>query len=179
MSLPIPPIPGQPPSTQKIKSTWTNNLSANTYVAPYGMLFFDTYDGILRLGDNVTPGGQLITTGGGGNGTPAAPTGAIQFNNNGAFGGNIALTYDAGNSILSLTGDQNVIGNITVTGSISVSNAIQANSVFADAGIFLNANSISVSYTLPPGYNGITGGPTTIQDPAVITIPDGQRWTIV
>ena len=173
MTLPIPPIPGQPPSTQKIKSTWTNNLAANTFVAPYGMMFFDTYDGVLRLGDNVTPGGQIVGGGGGGNGIPAAPNGSIQFNNNGAFGGNIALTFDAGNSILTLTGQQNVIGNITVSG------ALQANSVFADAGIFLNANSISVSYTLPPGYNGITGGPTTIQDPAVITIPDGQRWTIV
>lgn len=178
MSLPI-PNPFGNVSTQKIKSSWINNLQANTYVAPYGLMFFDTYDGVLRLGDGSTPGGQIVTTGGGGNGTPAAPNGSIQFNNNGAFGGNISLTFDAGNSILSLTGDQNVIGNISVVGNIAASEAVRANSVFADAGIFLNANSISVSYTLPPGYNGITGGPTTIQDPAVITIPDGQRWTIV
>jgi hypothetical protein len=173
MSLPIPNPYGNV-STQKVKSSWINNLQANTYVAPYGLMFFDTYDGVLRLGDGSTPGGQLITTGGGGgNGTPAAPNGSIQFNNSGAFGGNIALTFDAANSVLSLTGQANVIGNINVVGNV------HANTVYDDDGIFLNANVITMSYTLPPGYNGITGGPITIEDPAVVTIPVGQRWTIV
>ena len=178
MSLPI-VNPTGTASTQKVNSSWTNNLSANTYVAPYGMLFFDTYDGVLRLGDNVTPGGQIISTGGGGNGTPAAPNGSLQFNNSGAFGGNISLTFDAANSVLSLTGDQNVVGNITVTGNIQATTNVSANVVYANAGIFLNANVITASYTLPPGFNGISGGPVEIQGSAVVTVPPGQRWTVV
>jgi hypothetical protein len=178
MSLPIINPYGNV-STQKVKSSWINNLQANTYVAPYGLMFFDTYDGVLRLGDGSTPGGQLITTGGGGNGTPAAPAGSIQFNNNGAFGGNIALTFDAANSVLSLTGLANVVGNINVVGNVNVTGNVRANTVYDDDGIFLNANVITMSYTLPPGYNGITGGPITIENSAVVTIPDGQRWTIV
>lgn len=178
MSLPI-PNPFGNVSTQKIKSQWTNNLQANTWVAPYGMMFFDTYDGVLRLGDNVTPGGQIIGSGGGGNGTPAAPNGSIQFNNNGAFGGNIALTYDVANSVLSLTGDQSVVGNISVAGNIQATNNVSANVVYANAGIFLNANVITESYTLPVGFNGISGGPVDVQGNAVVTVPNGQRWTVV
>jgi hypothetical protein len=177
MTYPV-PNPDGIPSTQKIKSSWVNKLDAAGYIAPVGMLFFDTYTGILRLGDNVTPGGHIIG-GGGGNGTPAAPAGSIQFNNNGVFGGNIALTYDAANSVLSLTGDQNVVGNISVVGNINVTGNVHANTVYDDDGIFLNANVITMSYTLPPGYNGITGGPITIENSAVVNIPDGQRWTIV
>jgi hypothetical protein len=172
MSLPIPNPYGNV-STQKVKSSWINNLQANTYVAPYGLMFFDTYDGVLRLGDGSTPGGQLITTGGGGGGTPAAPNGSIQFNNSGAFGGNIALTFDAANSVLSLTGLANIVGNIQATDNVS------ANVVIAEAGIFLNANLITESYTIPAGYNGLSGGPTVVQAPAVITVPNGQRWTVV
>jgi hypothetical protein len=66
-TLPI-PNPFGNVSTQKIKSSWINNLQANTYVAPYGLMFFDTYDGVLRLGDGETQGGRIIGTGGGGNG---------------------------------------------------------------------------------------------------------------
>lgn len=177
-TLPI-PNPFGNVSTQKIKSSWINNLQANTYVAPYGLLFFDTYDGILRLGDGNTEGGVIINTGGGGNAVPAAPAGSIQFNNAGAFGGNISLTFDAANSVLSLTGQANVIGNINVVGNINVTGNVHANTVYDDDGIFLNANVITMNYTLPPGYNGITGGPITIENSAVVTIPDGQRWTIV
>jgi len=180
MSLPIPKPPGEPNSTQKIKSQWTNNLTANAYIAPLGQLFFDTYDGVLRLGDNVTPGGQIINTGGGGgNGTPAAPSGSIQFNNGGVFGGNISLTFDAANSVLSLTGDQTVVGNISVAGNVQATTNVSANVVYANAGIFLNANVITASYTLPPGFNGISGGPVDIQGNAVVTVPNGQRWTVV
>jgi hypothetical protein len=178
-TLPIPKPPNEPNSTQKIKSSWINNLQANTYVAPYGLMFFDTYDGVLRLGDGETQGGRIIGTGGGGNGTPAAPNGSLQFNNSGAFGGNISLTFDAANSVLSLTGDQNVVGNITVTGNIQATTNVSANVVYANAGIFLNANVITASYTLPPGFNGISGGPVDIQGNAVVTVPNGQRWTVV
>ena len=40
----------------------------------------------------------INSTAGGGGGTPAGPTGAIQFNNNGSFGGETELFYNNGNN---------------------------------------------------------------------------------
>ena len=109
-----------PPSTQKIKSSWTNNLEAATYVAPVGLMFFDTYTGFLRLGDGVTPGG--IPIGGGGGGNPAGPNGSIQFNNNGQFGGNSNLTYSNGiftSNAISFTNSL-YVGNTLFTRTLTV-----------------------------------------------------------
>lgn len=177
MTLPI-PNPFGTVSTQKIKSQWTNNLQANTYVAPYGLMFFDTYDGVLRLGDGSTPGGQIVVTGGGGNGTPAAPNQSIQFNNGGVFGGNVALTFDSANAVLSLTGLANITGNITATDTITASNTVQANVISAQNGLLLNANTVAQSYTIPTGFNAVSGGPVTVPGGVVVDSVDG-RWTIV
>jgi hypothetical protein len=171
MTLPI-PNPFGTISTQKIKSQWTNNLQANTYVAPYGQMFFDTYDGVLRLGDGTTPGGQIVITGGGGNGVPSGPNQSVQFNNNGVFGGNVALTFDAGNSVLTLT------GNIQ-TSNIVASNNATANAVFAANGLFFNGNVIPESVTVPTGYNAMSSGATLVPDDVVVSVGDGQRWTAV
>jgi hypothetical protein len=171
MTLPI-PNPFGTVSTQKIKSQWTNNLQANTYVAPYGQMFFDTYDGVLRLGDGSTPGGQIIITGGGGNGIPSGPDQSVQFNNSGVFGGNIALTFNAANSVLTLT------GNIQTSNIVASNNAI-ANAVFAANGLFFNSNVIPESITLPAGYNAMSSGVTLIPDDVIVEVGDGQRWTAV
>lgn len=177
MTLPI-PNPFGTVSTQKIKSQWTNNLQANTYVAPYGLMFFDTYDGVLRLGDGTTPGGQLVTTGGGGNGVPGGSNTEIQFNNGGVFGGNIALTFDVGNSVLSLTGLANITGNIAATDTITAGNTVSANVISANNGLLLNANTVTQSYTIPTGFNAVSGGPVTVPSGVIVDSVDG-RWTIV
>lgn len=232
-------------TTQKIKSSWVNNLDATSYVAPAGMMFFDTATGVLRLGDAETPGG-IIVGGGGGNGTPAGPNGSLQFNNGGAFGGNSALTYDAANATLNLTGLANVAGDISATGNITgnyilgngafltgvitsvsniangtsnvsidsananitvavdgtsnvavftstgldvtgnvtssdtitANNTVSANVVAAQNGLFINANVVAQSYTIPPGYNAISAGPVTVPPGVVVDSIDGN-WVIV
>lgn len=177
MSLPI-PNPFGTASTQKIKSTWTNNLAANTYVAPYGLMFFDTYDGVLRLGDGSTPGGQIVNTGSGGNGVPGGANTEIQFNNGGIFGGNAALTFDVANSVLTLTGTANFVGNVTVANNVSAEQAVSGKQVFATNGLLLNANTVINDYTIPTGFNAVSGGPVLVPAGVVVDSADG-RWTIV
>lgn len=158
-------------TTQKIKSSWVNNLNADTFIAPAGQMFFDTATGVLRLGDAETPGG-IIVGGGGGNGTPSGPNQSIQFNNNGVFGGNVALTFDAANAVLTLA------GNIQ-TGNIVAGNNATANAVFAANGLFFNGNVIPESVTVPAGYNAMSSGATLVPDDVVVSVGDGQRWTAV
>lgn len=141
-------------------------------------MFFDTYDGVLRLGDGSTPGGIIIGGGGGGNGVPALPANSIQFNNGGVFGGNIALTFDAANSALSLTGLATVTGNIAATDTITAGNSVIANVITAQNGLLLNANTVVHSFTIEPGYNAVSGGPVEIPDGVIVDSVNG-RWTIV
>ena len=53
-------------STGKIRASRVNNLAADTFVGPSGLIWYDVDTGVLRLGDNVTPGGTIIGGGGGG-----------------------------------------------------------------------------------------------------------------
>ena len=80
----------------KIKASRVNNLDAAEYVGPQGQMWYDVDTGLLRLGDDVTPGG-IIVGGGGGNGSPGGPNHSIQFNNAGTFGGASGLTTDGTN----------------------------------------------------------------------------------
>jgi hypothetical protein len=59
---------------------------------------------------------------------------------------------------------------------ISELNDLVAASTFA---IKLNEQTISVDYSIPVGYNGVSAGPITIEDGVVVTVPDGSSWSIV
>ena len=87
----------------KIKASRVNNLDAAEYVGPAGQIWYDVNTGVLRLGDNSTPGGTIIG-GGGGGGSPGTPNHSIQFNNGGAFAGDANLLYNNSTATLSLTG---------------------------------------------------------------------------
>lgn len=162
-------------ATGKIKASRVNNLAADTYIGPEGQIWYDVTTGVLRLGDNVTPGGTII---GGGNGTPGGANTEIQFNNNGVFGGNIALTFDVANSVLNLTGLANVTGNVTATDTITAGNEVSANLVTAENALFLNANVVTANYTIPDGYNAISSGPITIPD-GIIVNSENSNWGII
>lgn len=47
-------------SILKIQAGRVNNVDATTWVAPQGTLFYDEDSGILRVGDDYTPGGRLV-----------------------------------------------------------------------------------------------------------------------
>lgn len=46
-------------------------------------------------------------------------------------------------------------------------------------GIHLNSNTISLSYTIPTGDNGLSAGPMTVQAGAIITVNAGSTWKVV
>eukprot|EP00697_Spironema_sp_BW2_P005433 gnl/Spiro4/17584_TR9372_c0_g1_i1.p1 gnl/Spiro4/17584_TR9372_c0_g1~~gnl/Spiro4/17584_TR9372_c0_g1_i1.p1 ORF type:complete len:382 (-),score=-21.57 gnl/Spiro4/17584_TR9372_c0_g1_i1:609-1754(-) len=56
-----------------------------------------------------------------GAGVPSLPTGSIQFNNGGAFGGSSLLTWNNVSGILNVIGNTNITGTLTVTGSVAAS----------------------------------------------------------
>ncbi len=49
----------------------------------------------------------------------------------------------------------------------------------ASNGIFLNANTVATSLTLPTNYNGLSSGNVTLNTGVTVTVPTGARWVIV
>lgn len=45
--------------------------------------------------------------------------------------------------------------------------------------IQINENTISANYTIAQGYNGVSAGPITITNGAVVTIASGSSWSVV
>jgi hypothetical protein len=42
-----------------------------------------------------------------------------------------------------------------------------------------NSPTISANYSISTGSNAISGGPITVADGVVLTIPDGSVWTVI
>jgi hypothetical protein len=49
----------------------------------------------------------------------------------------------------------------------------------ADNGIFVNKATVSTSYTIASGDNGMSAGTITIADGVTVTVSDGSFWTVV
>jgi hypothetical protein len=45
-------------------------------------------------------------------------------------------------------------------------------------GITVNANSVSSSYTIDAGFNGLSAGPVTVNSGVTVSIANGSRWTV-
>ena len=159
-------------SIQNFFTSRDNNANASTYVGQLDRLWYDPITNAIYVSDGSTPGGILVSGGSGGNGTPAAPNQSIQFNNNGVFGGNASLTYDAANAVLTLAGNiqtSNLVASVNVTG----------NAVFAVNGLFFSGNVIPESVTVPAGYNAMSSGATLVPNGVIVSVGDGQRWTAI
>jgi len=158
----------------KIKASRVNNLDAAEYVGPAGQIWYDVNTGVLRLGDNSTPGGTIIG-GGGGGGSPGTPNHSIQFNNGGVFAGDANLLYNNSTATLSLTGvvaattlsaTGYVYGNgafltgITGTGSYDNTNVAAYLSSGTVSTVIQTTANISGSYIFGNGayLTGISGG---------------------
>jgi hypothetical protein len=92
---------------------------------------------------------------GGGGGTPAGANTDVQYNNDGAFGGNSNFTWNNANTTLS------------------------ANIVNASGAFFINSALITEGYTLPLNYNAMTAGPVTVMPGATVLVEAGSRWNVV
>jgi hypothetical protein len=49
----------------------------------------------------------------------------------------------------------------------------------AVAGLICSEQAISVSFTLPTGYNAMMAGPVTINTGITVTVPTGARFVVV
>lgn len=78
-------------------------------------------------------------------------------------GSNITITNGAGTITIASTGG----------GGGSGANPEATN------GIFVNSNTVSTSYTIATGFNGLTSGPVTINNGVTVTISNGSRWAVV
>lgn len=56
--------------------------------------------------------------------------------------------------------------------------ASQAQATNPDSPIRINPTRIREDFTLPPGYNGSSTGPITIDDGVTVTISNGATWSI-
>jgi hypothetical protein len=46
-------------------------------------------------------------------------------------------------------------------------------------GMTLNANTVSVSYSIPSNYNALSAGPVSVNTGITVTVPTGSVWTVV
>ena len=56
---------------------------------------------------------------------------------------------------------------------------LTAAEVIAGNGIFVNNQTISISYTIPTGYSASSTGPVTIVSGKSVTVPSGSRWVVL
>lgn len=49
----------------------------------------------------------------------------------------------------------------------------------ADEVFIENGQTVTTSYSIPVGKNAMSTGPITVDDGAVVTIPDGSRWVVL
>ena len=56
---------------------------------------------------------------------------------------------------------------------------LQAKEVTANNGLFLNASTITESFTIASGYNAMSVGPITTASGVTVTVTPGQRWVVL
>jgi len=117
--------------------------SANTFAG----LRFDTLVNAWQTSNSVTSTGSPITAYANINTPPAGPNTAVQFNNNGVFGGSSNLTFDSSANLMALSGNLSVSGNITAQN--------------INANINITSASANIIYVAKNGSDLNTGGLTS------------------
>jgi len=82
-------------------------------------------------------------------------------------------------SAVTFTGTVNVFVTYPSGKSVNLddANIAQIPAINVTSGISYNANSITTNTTIPSGSNASSAGPISVT--ATITVPTGQRWTVV
>jgi len=97
------------------------------------------------------------------------------------------ITPTTSNSTYYLVGTTLTSGNLT-TASISTTSPVSYNAStgtlsapvhYASQGFHTNANTNTVSYTIPASTNAMTVGPYTVASSTTITVTSGARWVIL
>jgi len=116
---------------------------ANTFAG----LRFDTIVNAWQTSNSVYSNGAPITAYANVNTSPVGPDTAIQFNDNGVFGGNSNLTFNSNTGLLALGGNLSVSGNITARN--------------INANINITSASANIIYVAKNGSDLNTGGLTS------------------
>jgi hypothetical protein len=88
---------------QKVKSARVITVSADSFVGDKGLLFFDEDVPTLRLGDGITPGGIVISTGGGSTSSYVLPIASPTVLGGIKIGSNLTISPDGVLSVSSGT----------------------------------------------------------------------------
>jgi len=70
------------------------------------------------------------------------------------------------------------VSSTKLTFNPSTGNLIST-AVGSSNGIMINATTVSADYSIPNNYNGLSGGPVTVNSGITVTVPSGSTWTIV
>lgn len=89
------------------------------------------------------------------------------------------LTSSNSGSAVTFSGTVNVFVTYPSGKSVNLddANIAQIPAINVTSGISYNANSITTNTTIPSGSNASSAGPISVT--ATITVPTGQRWTVV
>ena len=91
----------------------------------------------------------------------AGATGDIQFNTDNRLDASSNLTWDNANNVLTANGEVN--GTVVV----------------AEAGLFINSNTIAQLVLVQSGYNAISGGPIELVSQGNVVLSPGSTWSII
>jgi hypothetical protein len=58
-------------------------------------------------------------------------------------------------------------------------NELTAPNMLASNGLFVNNQTVGLSYSIPSGYSASSVGPVSISSGVVITVPSGSRWVVL
>lgn len=56
---------------------------------------------------------------------------------------------------------------------------LQSTALVASNGIVVNSQTVSESYSIPSGSNGLSAGPVTVASGVSVTVPSGSVWTVI
>jgi hypothetical protein len=56
---------------------------------------------------------------------------------------------------------------------------LQAIAMVSTNGITINQDTVSTSYTVVSGTNGLSGGPMTVARGTTVTVASGERWLVL
>ena len=68
---------------------------------------------------------------------------------------------------------------ISSAGAVTTPNVLTGAEVVASNGLYVNSNTVSVSYSIPSGSSATSAGPMTLASGVSVTIPSGSRWVVL
>jgi len=131
---------------------------------------------------SVTGTAPVVSSGGA---TPAISMAAATGSVNGYLTSTDWTTFNSkapatsGTSILYGNGSGG-FSNVTIGTGLSFSTGtLSSAGIAAVDGMMVHTNTISTDYTFSSGYNGISGGPITINSGVTVTVDSTNTWSIV